>query len=197
VTRGIYARPGWSDEAGPLWFLSPRWSCGPKWRKCWAMFFASDLGVTMQAHTRKGGFAYEGFFVPADLWNDMSYGQKEDMCMSWLREVRRPTSDQSGPDAAADPVWVHEFPALHEYLVVSTHPDGSLRRTSTLTLFAEHGAWKCFFNERHSGASLCATGSSIADCLSALEVMLEQESVPWRFYDKPEQGNGRRRGKGT
>lgn len=192
-----YSAPGWSDEAGPLWFLSPRWSCGPKWRPCWAHFFFSDKGVSMQAHTKKGGYAFAGFFVPADVWADMSYCQKEEAVMSWLREVRRPTAPNGAPLGPVDPDWVSEYPALHEYLTVGQNPDGSVRRTSTLTLFVDGGAWKLFLNERHSGASLCSSGSTIASVLSALEVMLESESIPWRFSDRPEQSNGRPRKKGT
>lgn len=197
MTDHLFSRPGWSDEAGPLWFLSPRWSCGPRWRPCWAMFFASAKGITMQAHTKKGGYAFDGFYVPASLWNDLSYAQKEEVCMSWIREVRRPSGPNGGPLAAHDPDWVSEYPAVHDYLTAAVGPGGELRRTSTLTLFSEHGAWKLFLNERHSGASLCATGPTVGAALSALEVMLEAEDVPWRFSGPPSPPPARRKGKGS
>jgi hypothetical protein len=187
-------RFGWSDEAGPLWFLHDRWSCGPRWRQCWAMFWACEKGVTMHAHTKKGGYAFDGFFIDAATWQDMSYFQKESVIVSWLKSVRRPGPEAGPAVAASDPSWVHDLPAVHEFLVTEANPDGSVRRTSTLTIFAEGGSWKVFLNERDTGASLCASGATVSDALSALEVMLEQEVVPWRFSQRVEQkGNGRAR----
>ena len=187
-----FARFGWFDSVGPLWFLQPRWSCGTRWRPCWARFFAGRLGVTLQAHSKKGGYAVDGTFVQYDLWNDLSYAQKEDFVMAWVRRVRRPEGGSAGALAASDSVWLHDYPALHEHLVLSTHPDGAQRRTSTLTLFVDGGSWKCFVNERDVDASLCASGPTIADALSALETILEGEVVPWRFSDRPRPENGRK-----
>jgi hypothetical protein len=150
------------------------------------------LGVALQCHTKKGGYAIGGTFVDHGSWNDMGYAQKEDFVMAWVRQVRRPDVGQGATSLAVDPVWVHEFPALHEHLVLSTHSDGAERRTSTLTLFCELGTWKCFLNERDTDASLCASGDTIANTLSALEVMLEAENVPWRFHDRPRGGNSKK-----
>jgi len=191
-----YKRWGWFDRVGPYWFLRNRWACGPPWSRCWARFYIGPTGVALQAHTRIGGFAYAGTFIPLALWDDLSYAQKESLVMAWIREVRRPDEGHGANSHACDAGWLSEYPALHEYLVVSTNPDGSPRRTSTLTLFAEHGSFKGFLNERQSGASLCATGDSVAATLSALEVMLEAENTPWRFSDRAKEGNRQRLKKG-
>jgi hypothetical protein len=193
----LSGRFGWSDRVGPLWFLRERWTVGPSWRSCWARFFASPRGVTLQAHTKKGGFPYAGTFIPWLLWCDLSYVQKEDLVMGWLRQVRRPEGPLGSGGLAVDAEWVQEFPALHEYVTYGVNPDGSVRRTSTLTLFAEGGSWKVFLNERDSGASLCASGETVSGALSALEVMLEGESPPWRFSDRGGPQNGRKSRKGS
>lgn len=193
----LAGRFGWSDGVGPLWFLKERWTVGPSWRSSWARFYASQRGITLQAHTKKGGYPYAGMFIPWDLWSDFAYAQKEDVVMAWIKAVRRPDGPLGSGGAAADPLWVQEYPALHEYLTAGTGPDGAVRRTSTITFFTEHGSWKCFLNERDAGASLCASGDSVAGALSALEVMLEQEAVPWRFSDPPAAKNGRPRGRGA
>jgi hypothetical protein len=146
----------------------------------------------MQLHVKRSGKALDGWFCPSCLWEDLSYAQKEDVCMSWLKKVRRPDGLAGSGGLVSDPVWVSEFPAILEYVAMGTLPDGSVRRTATLTLFCELGTWKCYLNDRDSGASLCAAGSSVQDCLSALEAMLESENCPWRFSDRPESGNGRR-----
>ena len=185
-------RFGWSDAVGPLWFLRERWSAGPRWRPGWARFFAAPKGVALQVHAKKGGFADAGCFVPYDLWLDLSYAQKEDLVMSWVKQVRRPDGANGSGGLVVDAQWVSEYPALHEYLTLGAHPDGSIRRTSTLTLFAEHGSWKLFLNERDSGASLCSTGPCIADTLSALEVMLEAEVTPWRFSERSQEPSGKK-----
>jgi len=193
----LFGRFGWADDLGPLWFLRERWAVGPPWRSSWARFYASPRGVALQAHTKKGGFPYAGTFVPWPLWCDLDYRHKEDFVMGWLRQVRRPEGPLGSGGLATDPEWLQEYPALHEYVTLGTNPDGSVRRTSTLTLFAESGTWKCFLNERDSGASLCASGDTVSGALAALEVMLEGETPPWRFSDRQAAANGRRKGKGS
>src|SRR5215831_4072827 len=138
-----FRRFGWSDWVGPLWFLKERWNAGPRWRPGWARFFAGQLGVAMQLHTKREGYAVRGFFIPSLLWRDLSYSQKEDVVLSWIKSVRRPDSPNGLAGRPADPVWMSEYPAVHDYLVVGENPDGSLRRTATLTLFADAASWKC------------------------------------------------------
>lgn len=185
------------DSAGPLRFLRSRWVVGPKWRRMVARFFAGAIGITCQAHSKGNGYAYDGFFVPADVWLDCSYQQKESIVMGWIRKIQRPQVDAGAGNVAVDRDWVHELPALHEYLTVAADADGAPRRTSTLTVFAEHAAFKVFLNDRDTGASLCATGDSVRGALSALEVLLEGDSPPWRFYDRPDTSKGKRRGRSS
>ena len=190
-------RWGWSDAVGPLWFLKERWTVGPSWRSCWARYYASPAGVALQAHTKKGGYPYAGIYVPWDLWSDLSYAQKEDVVMSWLRQVRRPDGPLGAGGLARDPVWLQEYPAIHEYCTAGVHPDGSVRRVATITLFAEGGSWKCYFNERDAGASLCASADTVAGALAAVEVMLEGECPPWRFSDRPAGPHGKKGRRGS
>ena len=185
-------RFGWSDAVGPLWFLRERWSAGPRWRPAWARFFAGQKGIACQVHTKAGGYATSGFWLERSVWEDLSYAQKEDLIMGWIKAVRRPDDGSGSGGAAVDPLWVSEFPALHEYLSLGTNADGTPRRTATLTLFTEHGSWKCFLNERDAGASLCASGDTVSGALSALEVMLEAENTPWRFSEREKPDPARR-----
>jgi hypothetical protein len=153
--------------------------------------------VTLQRHTKKGGFADDGVFWPIELWKDLSYAQKEEIVVSWIKQIRRP--DQAAPagSVATDPVWLHELPALHDYMVCSTNPDGSARRTASLTVFAEHGSFKLWLNDRDSGASLCVSGDTVAGALSSLEAVLEAENPPWRFSDRGRGENGRKGRRGS
>lgn len=192
-----FRRFGWFDEQGPLWFLKDRWSAGRGFTACWVRFFAAPIGVTLQAHKKEGGYAVRGFFVPADLWSDFSYFQKETLLMSWLKKLRRPEDSPGGGSAATDSDWMSDFPALHDYLTLLQDPDGGPRRTSTLAIFAESGSFKIYLNDRESGASLCASGGTIASALSALETMLEGDTAPWRFSDRPRPEPGRKGKKGS
>lgn len=192
-----FRRYGWFDEQGPLWFLRDRWTGGPRWRPCWVRFYAGPVGVTMQAHTKEGLYAYAGYFLREEVWSDLSYFHKEQLVMSWIKRIRNPNADPGNGAAATDPGWVQEFPALHDYLTLRTDSDGASRRTATLALFAESGSWKLYLNDRDTGASLCASGGSVADTLSALEAMLEADNAPWRFSDRPRQDGGRRGRKGS
>jgi hypothetical protein len=150
----------------------------------------------MQAHTKKGGYPYAGAFLDWSLWQDFSYRDREDWVMGWLKAVRRPDGPLGSGGVARDPVWVSDYPAIHEFVTAGTNEDGSIRRTSTLTFFAESGSWKVYLNERDAGASLCASGDTVAGALGALEVMLESENPPWRFSERPAQANGRKGRKG-
>lgn len=190
-------RFGWSDSVGPLWFLRERWTVGPRWRSCWARYFASPRGVTLQAHTKKERYGHAGMYIPWDLWCDLSYAQKEEMVMGWLRAVRRPDGPLGSGGVATDADWMREYPALFEYVTAGVNPDGSVRRTATLTLFADSGSWKCYLNERDAGASLCATGDTVAHALSALEVMLESENPPWRFVEASGHSGSKKGRKGS
>jgi hypothetical protein len=177
----LFDRPGWRDEVGPLWFLRPRWSAGPAWRRTWVRFFASDVGITCQAHSKRGSYAVAGMFIPRGLWVDLGYAQKEDIVMGWVSKQRRPADGASAPAVSSDPEWVLQLPALHEFCTLERHDDGTARRVSTVTIFADGGSWKVFCNERDLGCSLCASGPTIAEALGALEVMLESENPPWRL----------------
>jgi hypothetical protein len=189
----FHERFGWSDSVGPLWFLRPRWSGGLRWRPTWLRFFASPSGVTCQAHGKESGYAVDGFYVPWVLWNDLSYLQKEEVVMSWVSRNRRSPGAAAGPPVSHDAEWSMQLPAIHEYMVLLRHEDGSARRTATLTVFADTGSWKVFLNDRDSGTSLCASGPSVNDALGALEVMLEGENPPWRLCERQGEASGRKR----
>ena len=179
---------GWFDLAGPLHFLRKKWSVGRGPQACWVTFSSGAAGVTLQAHTKRGKWALHGTFLEAALWNDMDYRAKEDWVMGWIRDLRSGSNGGLPGRAAVDSEWLQSYPAIHDHLVERTRPDGQPRRTSTLTVFADGPGWKVFLNERDAGASLCATGGTIAAALSALEVLLEEEDTPWRF-DSLEPGN--------
>lgn len=193
----VWSSFGWTDEVGPLRFLRPRWIVGPRWRRLTARFFAGPTGVACQAHHGRTGYAFTGWFIESAVWADLAYFQKEQLVMGWIKSLRGADGGAPRPSDALDREWLSSWPALHEYLALSTSEDGSPRRTSTLTLFSDGGTWKCYLNEREYGASLCASGDSIGEAIGALEVMLEGSNPPWRFSDQPKPENGRAKRRGS
>jgi len=191
------SRPETIDLAGPLVFRQRRWSGGPSWRRVWIRLFLSPAGATVQAFTKRYGSPVGGAFLTPGVWSDCSYGQKEGWVMHWVRKLQRPTAATGGSDAAVDSDWMRDLPAVHEHLVARLDADGAVRRTGTLTVFAEDGSWKCYLNNRADGCSLCASGDTIASALCALETLLEAADTPWRWQEAPASRGQRRRGRGA
>jgi len=188
---GLSLRSGWLDAEGPLLFLRKEWRGGPRWNRVRVRFFCGQFAVALLAHSLKGGFCVAGSILERGVWEDMSYSQKEGWTLGWVKKLTRPSNDVGGGVVARDDEWVHQYPAVHEWLCDAVDADGRTRRTATLTLFAEGGAFKLFINDRASGASLCVTGSTVAGAFAALEAVLEEPDPPWRWYDRPRPGKGK------
>lgn len=185
------------DLSGPLLFLKNRWGGGPKWRPVWVRFFAAWPGVTIQAHTKEGGLATAGVYLHRDYWASMDYRHREDFVMGYVRKFTRPDQDSLARTIAHDAELSRDYPAIHDYLTAIRDDDGTPRRTSTLTVFCEAGGWKTFLNERQINASLCASGSTLSEALSGLEVMLEAENTPWRWNEVRPSGGGKKGRQGS
>jgi hypothetical protein len=71
-------------------------------------------------------------------------------------------------------------PGVREMLTESRFPDGGSRQTATLLLFVEGGIVKACLNDRDQGCAAWASGSSVGDCLDALEAGLQGDSLQWR-----------------
>lgn len=98
-------------------------------------------------------------------------------------------ADRAFPDAA----FAKDWPALFEYMTATKWPDGSDRKVSSVTLFAEDGSLKCCLNEKNDQCVLFAAGKTLKTCLNALEGLLAGSDTPWR---KSSGGVATRAGKG-
>lgn len=115
----------------------------------------------------------------------------EDIVMA-LKPLTGAGAPRGGSPAAQDPSLAVDHPLLLEHLTATAWEGGKLRKTSSLTVFADRGLWKCFLNERNSDQSLCVTGESILALLDVLEAALEQPDADWRASNR-QQESGRRR----
>lgn len=75
--------------------------------------------------------------------------------------------------------WVL-YPSLMEYLTEERYEDGSPRRTSTITVFAQDGQIKGSLNDRDTDRVAFATAASIEELLGVFEAKLASSSIEWR-----------------
>lgn len=99
--------------------------------------------------------------------------------MSFLRKIQTEQSASSAQQCR-DEEFQLAYPALSEYLTVGSYPDGSPRQLATLTVFREDGWWKACLNEKDQGLVLFVAENRFSVLLEALELLLQEESPPWR-----------------
>jgi hypothetical protein len=123
--------------------------------------------------------------------------QLEEAKMSFLRRAAATVSQGAGSLAFPDERFQKKFPALYEHLTQQTWPEGGVRQTSTLSLFADEGQLKGSLNNRDEGLVLFATGKTLEGLLVAMEASLMADEPPWRksaFAKKGAEGGGKKRG---
>lgn len=116
--------------------------------------------------------------------------------MSFLR--KHAASEATGNTSqVVDADFLKTYPALGEYLTSTQYPDGSQRQTSSLTVFREDGYWKACLNERDQGLVMFVAENRFGSLLEALELLLQEESPPWRKATSKGRSGGRTKGGGT
>lgn len=101
---------------------------------------------------------------------------------SFVSRIQRPAAGSVDKPAAADAELARDHPALHAHLTAVTYPDGSARKTCSLTLYAQGNGFRAFLNDRDSGAAVAVEATSLAGLLAALEASLVSDDPGWRWY---------------
>lgn len=86
------------------------------------------------------------------------------------------------------------MPAVHEFLTLTTLPDGSSRQVATLIVFADAGAIKVCLSDRQTGRSLWATADTLDDALGALDEAIQAGTADWRVSGGWKGAASRKRG---
>lgn len=93
---------------------------------------------------------------------------------------------KSGKEAfKPDSLSSGEYPLLVELMTAVAYPDGSVRQTATVTVFADPGGWKACLSDRDTGLTLWATAGTIESVWASLE---ERLSVPDPDWKQPRPG---------
>lgn len=105
--------------------------------------------------------------------------------------LSKPAASPSGSNGSVqvqDLSFSTERPNLAEYLCAQAYGDGTPRKTATLTIFVDDGAFKASLNDRDNERSLFVSGSGFYDVLDVLEALLLEDDtkVGWRRSKQPE-----------
>jgi len=79
-----------------------------------------------------------------------------------------------------DEAFKGDFPNLYEYLTLTRWQDGSIRQTSTLTIFIDNRALKIVINDRDNQRSAFFNARTWGECLVKLETALSDDTVDWK-----------------
>lgn len=104
--------------------------------------------------------------------------------------LRKPLPGQQYGQAAPmfdDQDFRQLYPNLYEYLFTDRWADGSVRQTSTLSVFSDNGALKVVLNDRDNNRSAFFSAKRFNEALESMETALREETVDWksRSHTKP------------
>lgn len=80
----------------------------------------------------------------------------------------------------ADDEFSTLYPTLYAHLTQTAWPDGTVRETSSLSLFTDGPAAKCVLKDRSLGVCLWATCPTFTGLLGVLEALLCDPGAEWR-----------------
>jgi len=112
--------------------------------------------------------------------------------MSFLKRAVPVGGGASGQPGFSDPAFQKDHPALYEYMTAGQWPDGTARKTSSITLFCEDCQVKACITEKNDGTVLFSAGKTVKAALMALEGLLSSAEPPWRLSGGGRAGAGQR-----
>jgi len=118
---------------------------------------------------------HRGPWCPFD-WLD----QQHEVIMSFVKKSLERAKEQVNPCGFSDAMFKGKWPALAEFMTVNVLDDGSKRELSRLTVFFEHGLFKCFLNDQNSRMSMCVSSATFLGLLDALEGAIKSDAPGWR-----------------
>lgn len=123
-----------------------------------------------------GGAAW----LPVDLVPFLSTQEMGEMLMAKVKRLDPSERPEGVPAVVSDPELVSSRPTLAEYLYSVQYPDGSPRKSSSMTIFAQEGVIKAVLKDPDNERALWASGDTLDDLLDNLECMLDSDTTVWR-----------------
>lgn len=142
--------------------------------------WVGDRYIVWQVIGQRSGRCYGGTAADLRSWLNASEGERRAYLMSFLKKPVVATGGAAATAGVIDKKWGSDFPALFEYMTALAHPDGTARRTCSLSLFCEDGSVKGGLKDRDAGLVLWASAKTLQGLLGALEGLLTADETPWR-----------------
>jgi len=120
-----------------------------------------------------------------EWWDELMGKDKSDVQKTYVQKALAAKAPAGKGSFASDASLAASCPALHEFLTLSSLPDGTARTPSTVLFFSDGGLWKAVLNERDAGLCLWATGESLPQLWDELEARLTAPVVDWRPSGRP------------
>lgn len=79
-----------------------------------------------------------------------------------------------------DDKFAKTYPTLYAYLTQTAWPDGTVRETSSVSVFVDGNAVKCVLKDRSLGICLWATCPTFTGLYAVLEALLCDPAAEWR-----------------
>lgn len=83
-------------------------------------------------------------------------------------------------EVVTDPEWTVLYPTLFEHLTQTVWGDGTVRQTSSLSLFTDGGVVKCVLKDREAGLCLWAASKTFQELFGVVEALLNDPAAEWR-----------------
>ena len=155
-------------------------------------YLRGDERVAFYTFPDDDGSCYFLGSVCLGSWSVMSWDERQEFAMSYLRKPEVPASNGDGPCPAVSSQFARLYPALTEYMTATKGPDGRDRQVSTVMLVVDPDGVKACLNERQTGHQLWVTCDSVEEAFGALEAALTAHRVNWRV-SKYQQGQNRKK----
>lgn len=72
------------------------------------------------------------------------------------------------------------YPTLHAHMTQAVWPDGTVRETSTVSIFIDGAVVKCVLKDRSLGVCLWASSPTLGGLFGVLEALLCDPAAEWR-----------------
>lgn len=112
----------------------------------------------------------------------------------YVRRRAGGTNGVAAPQLDPGSVLAKQYPALWEFLTLSTWEGGDPRQPGSITVFLGSSGLQACVSDKDGGLVAFVTGRSLEAILLAVDAGIADDSLDWR---RPrEQGGGRPRGRG-
>lgn len=136
------------------------------------------------------------FILPVVPGETLHQYEQRGRQMALKRSVQKIEGGDSGA-YTLDPATQKVCPTVFEYLTLEKWDDGSPRKPSSLSVFAQEGVFKCILRDKDQGLCLWVSSDTLSMLFNALEAALADPETIWRRdrFDGSDQGAKRTRKK--